>query len=163
MHRSQAAVLPDEPIPDTRAGELEGVAAGCDATVLIAASSGAMVEAVARRIHGASCRATAPFIRTWAGALPADPLMLRGFCSDLIHAASRGSLLLADVEHMPPGIQDSFIDLLVELQGAQGPSAAAAVRLLAGTSIALYPRAVAGTFSERLFYQLNVIHLVVED
>ena len=59
---------------------------------------------------------------------------------------------------MPQVVQESVIDTLDALQAARGPLAR--VRLIAGTT-AILPDCIAhGTFSERLFYQLNIIHLV---
>jgi DNA-binding NtrC family response regulator len=58
------------------------------------------------------------------------------------------------VEH-----QEAFIDLLTELESARRPSATA--RLISGTTVSLLDRVSAGTFSERLFYRLNIIHLRV--
>jgi sigma54-dependent transcription regulator len=119
------------------------------------------VEILARRIHAASCGAAFPFVRAWAGALPIEAGMLRDTCSGLLDATISGSLLLTNVEDMPAVVQDGLLDLLAELQSARAPSAP--VRLIAGTTVALYDRIAAGTFSERLFYRLNIIHLVVKN
>jgi transcriptional regulator of acetoin/glycerol metabolism len=54
-------------------------------------------------------------------------------------------------------VQEALIDLLDRLQAARRPSAA--VRLISGTTVSLLDRITAGTFSARLFYRLNVIHL----
>jgi transcriptional regulator of aromatic amino acid metabolism len=51
-----------------------------------------------------------------------------------------------------------LIDLLAALESARRPSAA--VRLISGTTVSLLERVAAGTFSERLFYRLNILHLV---
>jgi DNA-binding NtrC family response regulator len=37
------------------------------------------------------------------------------------------------------------------------------VRLIFGTTVSLLDRVTAGTFSDRLFYRLNVIHLTARD
>ena len=55
-------------------------------------------------------------------------------------------------------LADLRIDLLGGLQSARMSSAAA--RLISGTTVSLLDRVAAGTFSERLFYRLNIIHLV---
>ena len=52
---------------------------------------------------------------------------------------------------------EALIDLLAGLESARVPSAA--VRLISGTTVSLLDRVAAGTFSERLFYRLNTIHL----
>jgi len=138
----------------------EELAVRTGATLLITAANGE-VEAVARRVHGASRRARFPFVRMWAGDLPNDPLMLRQTCVGLLDASPGGSVFITDVEDMPANVQDVLVELLVELQSTRAKSDA--VRVIAGTSVSLLDRVAAGTFSERLFYRLNLIHLVVPD
>ena len=60
---------------------------------------------------------------------------------------------------MPAVVQESLIETLAQLQGASDP--VDAVRLIAGTTVVLHDCIVAGTFSERLFYRLNIIHVVM--
>jgi DNA-binding NtrC family response regulator len=67
-------------------------------------------------------------------------------------------VLVSAVEKMPSAAQDAWIDLLAALESSRRPSAA--VRLISGTTVSLLDRVAAGTFSERLFYRLNIIHLV---
>lgn len=143
------------------APEDEEIAARCAATLLITATSEGEVETLARRIHAASCCAASPFVRAWAGGLPIEAGMLRDTCAGLLDAAVSGSLLLTNVEDLPAIVQDGLVEMLAELQRARAPSAP--VRLIAGTSVALCDRIAAGTFSERLFYRLNIIHLVVKN
>jgi DNA-binding NtrC family response regulator len=145
------------------ASEDEAIAAGCSLPLLITASSAGAVEALARRVHAAGFGAPSPFIPARARALPIDPGMLRETWSNLTQAATGGSLLLNDVEDMPASVQDRLIELLVELEGARARAPSAAVRLMAGTTVSLYDRIVGGTFSERLFYRLNIIHLVARN
>jgi DNA-binding NtrC family response regulator len=85
--------------------------------------------------------------------------MLRNTCSELLDAAAGGSMLLSDVEEMPATVQGVLVELLAELEVARAPSAA--VRLITGTTVSLLDCIAAGTFSDRLFYRLNAIHLVV--
>jgi transcriptional regulator of acetoin/glycerol metabolism len=68
---------------------------------------------------------------------------------------SLSRVLLRAVEEMPSAVQEAFIDLLTELESARRPSAT--VRLISGTTVSLLDRVSAGTFSERLFYRLNII------
>ena len=72
-------------------------------------------------------------------------------------AGAGGSVLVSALEKMPAAVQEAFIDLLAGLESARGPSNA--VRLIAGTTVSLLDRVAAGTFSERLFYRLNIIHV----
>jgi DNA-binding NtrC family response regulator len=125
--------------------------------MLITADSGAVVERIARRIHAASDRAALPFVQIAAAALPLDPAALTERCASLLDAACGGTALLTDVEQTPAIVQDTLIDTLTRLQAAR--ERRCGVRLIAGTTTALYERVAAGTFSERLFYRLNSIHV----
>ena len=116
------------------------------------------VERLARRIHAASDRAAFPFVRVAAATLPIDAAVLTERCADLLDTARGGSLLLTDVEQMPAFVQNRLVETFDCLQAALEPTCR--VRLLAGTTTALYERIADGTFAERLFYRLNIIHLV---
>jgi DNA-binding NtrC family response regulator len=59
---------------------------------------------------------------------------------------------------MPSVVQDVLIEWLAELEDARDVSAA--VRVMSGTTVSLLDRVVTGTFAERLFYRLNIIHLL---
>ena len=87
--------------------------------------------------------------------------MLRVTCSALLDAARGGTLLVSDIENMPPLVQERLIELLNELESARAP--AALVRFVAGTTVSLLDRMAGGTFSEQLFYRLNTLHLVERD
>ena len=146
---------------DRRNAEDEAAAAHSVARLLISGASRQAVESVARRVHHAGRRAPFPFLHERACNLPIDPETLREHCSRFLDAAAGGSLLIIDVEDTPPVVQEGLIDLLADLESASPPSAA--VRLMSGTTVGLFDRVVAGTFSARLFYQLNIIHLVAGD
>jgi transcriptional regulator of acetoin/glycerol metabolism len=94
-----------------------------------------------------------------AAALPTDATVFAAACARLLDAASGGSLLLTNVEEVSTFGQESLIETLAELQGARDPLAA--VRLIAGTTVILHDRVATSTFSERLFYRLNIIHVVM--
>jgi DNA-binding NtrC family response regulator len=138
--------------------EDEDAASRSGARLLITASTQQGVETLARRIHGTGLRAELPFIHTWACDLPIGAEALREHCSGFLDAAAGGSMLISDVEEMPPIVQDVLLELLAGLEFARRPSAA--VRLISGTTVSLLDRVTAGTFSDRLFYRLNVIHLM---
>lgn len=87
-----------------------------------------------------------------------DPQLV--VCPNLIAAANGGSLLLSSVEDLPLSVQMRLTGLFAGL-GACGE--AAAVRLIAGTTVSLRQRMRTGTFLEPLFYRLNVIHLVANN
>ena len=134
----------------------EDLASQSDARVLITAATRLAVETIAQRIHDGSVRAALPFVRLNGADLPTDPLMLRTACSCLCDVAGGGSVLVNDIETMPASVQEQFLRMLDELEL---PRDHGTVRLLAGTTVLLFDRVAAGTFSERLFYRLNVLHL----
>lgn len=148
--RGDAVALP--------AAEDEHVANRSPARLLITAPTQQGVETLARRIHRAGPRAQFPFVQTSAGDLPADPELLREYCARFLAVAAGGSLLVSAVEEMPAAVQDALIDLLDGLESARLPSATA--RLMSGTTVSLIDRVAAGTFSGRLFYRLNIIHVM---
>ena len=121
--------------------EDEDAASRSAARLLITASTQRGVEALARRIHETGLRAELPFVHTWACDLPIGAEALSDHCSGFLDAAAGGSMLISDVEEMPPIVQDVLLELVVSL----------------------LDRVTAGTFSDRLFYRSNVIHLVQGD
>jgi transcriptional regulator of aromatic amino acid metabolism len=88
----------------------------------------------------------------------------RGICSiahtGVVGYSSGGvcSIVIHDVDEMPSVVQNQLLDLLAELELARPPSTA--VRLVCGTTVSLLDGIAAGTLSERLFYRLNIIHLI---
>ena len=139
----------------------EEVARRCAARLLISASTAGGVETIARRIHEAGPRARRPFLQLWAVDFPVDPQALREYCSIALDRAPGGSLLIDAVEEMPQTVQDTLIELLDGLEFSRRPRDA--VRLISGTTVSLFERVAAGTFSEQLFYRLNIIHLMAVD
>jgi DNA-binding NtrC family response regulator len=150
----------DDPRPRIPAAgsEDECLAARSVARLLITASTSRRVELVARRIHISSIRTDRPFVQERARDLPVAAGPLRQACSDLLDAAVGGSVLLSDVDEMPKMVQDLLIGVLEGLEHER--DAAAAVRLVSGSTVSLLQRVLAGTFSAQLFYRLNVIHVV---
>ena len=136
----------------------EDIAARCAATILISAWAARDVERVARRIHAASARAASSFVQVPAGALPMEPGVLTETCARLAEAAAGGTLLFTDVEAMPAIVQDRIMETLAGVKGARNPLVS--VRLMAGTTVSLADCIASGRFSERLFYRLNVIHII---
>jgi DNA-binding NtrC family response regulator len=128
------------------------------ARLLITASTQQAVETLARRIHESGPRAQFPFVMTTAGELPVGAQALRDGCVRFLDAAMGGSVLVSAVEEMPAAVQEALIDLLAGLESTRRPSAA--VRLISGTTVSLLDRIAEGTFSERLFYRLNIIHVI---
>jgi two-component system C4-dicarboxylate transport response regulator DctD len=144
---------------DLHAVEDIDAASRSPARLLITASTQPAVETLARRIHGNGPRAQFPFVMTPASELPVGMQALAKDCVRVLDEAAGGSVLVTAVEEMPAAVQEALIDLLAELESARRPSAA--VRLISGTTVSLLDRVAAGTFSARLFYRLNIIHLMV--
>ena len=128
------------------------------ARLLITASTPQAVETLARHIHGSGPRAQFPFVMTAAGELPVGARALRDSGERVLDAAAGGSVFFSAVEEMPAAVQEALLDLLAGLESARRPYEA--VRLISGTTVSLLDRVTAGTFSELLFYRLNIIHLM---
>jgi DNA-binding NtrC family response regulator len=141
--------------------EGEDLARRSAARLLITAPSSYAVEVIARRVHAASMRADCPIVCTRAGELPSDPAMLKATCASLLDAAAGGTLLITDIETMLAPVQNCFIEVIEELERGRDP--AAAVRLVTATTVFLYDRVATHRFSERLFYRLNILHVIAED
>ena len=144
------------PLP---AVEDEGVASRSAARLLITSPTREGCQRLARRVHLAGARAKSPFVQAAACDFSIDAETLAKQCGRLLDAAAGGSLLITDVEEMPTVVQHVLIDIVATLEQSRSPSAA--VRYIAGTTASLLDRVTAGTFSGRLFYRLNVIHLTV--
>ena len=138
----------------------EVLAARSRVRLLITATTPAAVETIARRVHTAGSRAAFPFVSMNATDFPLEPRLLKNACSVLLEAASGGTLFVRGVDMMPVTVQAQFIGVLQELQSQRMP--AAFVRLVSGTTVSLWDRVAGGTFSEPLFYRLNVMHLESE-
>jgi DNA-binding NtrC family response regulator len=144
--------------PAFLAVEDEESASRSAARLLITGATQHAVETLARRIHAAGLRAGLPFVETPAHDLPIGSEALRQHCSAVLEAAAGGSMLISGIEGTPPAVQDMLLEVLAGLASTRRRSDA--VRLMSGTTVSLLARVNAGTFSERLFYRLNTIHLV---
>jgi DNA-binding NtrC family response regulator len=146
-------------IPEGTEGDDERLAGQSAARLLITAPSRATADVVARSINDSSLRARFPLVRMPAADFPVSPGKLSDVCSSLLGAAAGGTVLLSDVDEMPSAVQGLLLEVLDDLEYERAP--AGAIRLVSGTSVSLLDRVAAGTFSERLFYRLNSIHLMI--
>lgn len=126
--------------------------------LLITAATEQGVETLARRIHATGSRARLPFVRASAGRLPVRADALERHLLSLFAGAAGGTILISAVEEMPRAVQGELIGLFAGLESA--PVSSPAARLIFGTTVSLLDRIAAGTFSEELFYRLNIIHLM---
>jgi DNA-binding NtrC family response regulator len=143
-------------------------AARSDACVLLTGKKDA-VRAVARRIHSLSGWRQGPMTIVDCG-WPEKMVerVLSAFAETRSSAsgeprprrAQAGTVLLQDVWRLGPALQSRLADQLVCLREERRPGSSR-WRLMASTSEPLLPRVIDGTFDDRLFYRLNVIHLVL--
>jgi DNA-binding NtrC family response regulator len=145
-------------------------AARCDVPVLLTGRREA-VEALAYRIHSFSNRRYGPFsvvdcsaperlveCLLFNGGREIDsPVVLR---PRLDRRGNGGTVLLQDIGKLSLGFQAMLAERFGEIRGL-GKHEATTRRMIASTAEALWPRVEAGTFDDRLFYRLNVMHLVV--
>jgi transcriptional regulator with PAS, ATPase and Fis domain len=157
--------------------ELERVARS-DAKVLITGESGVGKELIAREVHELSPRAHRPFIPMNCAGLPETLLESELFGhvkgsftgayrdkAGKLESANEGTIFLDEVGEMTLRMQGLLLRFLEtgELQkvGAERPTAAVRVRVIAATNRDLSQRIAQGLFREDLFYRLNVIQLKV--
>ena len=149
--------------------------AASDASVLIRGASGTGKEVLARAIHLASPRATAPFIAINCGAIP-EPLLeselfghVRGAFTGattahtgLVQAAHGGTLFLDEIGDMPPALQVKLLRVLQE-RAVRPVGATHAqpvdLRILSATHRDLDAALSEGQFREDLYYRINVVSL----
>lgn len=128
------------------------------------------VQSAARRIHDLSAWRNGPFEVVscdWPEAA-VDALIARAF-TELEPVGSRepcrvfekvGTILVQEVWRVRPALQRRLADGLAWLRGARRPGFRR-WRVMASSSRPVLPRVANGTFDDRLFYRLNVIHLVL--
>jgi DNA-binding NtrC family response regulator len=136
-------------------------AARSDACVLLTGGK-ASVEVAARRIHELSAWRSGPFELVhceWPEAVW-DALATRFTEAEPLGQA--GTLLLQDVWRVGPVLQSRLADALGWLRADQRWGFRP-WRLMASSSRPLLPLVANGTFDDRLFYRLNVLHLVLPD
>ena len=142
-------------------------------TVLLLGESGTGKELVARAIHAASGRASAPFVAINCGNIPPDLLEselfghMRGAFTGatnskkgLFEAAGGGTIFLDEIGTLSLEIQSRLLRVIQErefrrLGGLENVKMDA--RIIAATNTDLASGVSRGTFREDLYYRLNVI------
>ena len=156
--------------------QIRRIAVSC-APVAICGESGSGKELVARAIHAQGTRAHGPFIALNCGAIPEALMEVELFgCrpgaytgalherQGLFQAADGGSLLLDEVDEVPPTMQVKLLRALQERRVRKlGGSAdePVDVRILCASQQGLARGVAAGTFRQDLFYRLHVIELAL--
>ncbi|MGE5385114.1 MAG: sigma 54-interacting transcriptional regulator [Betaproteobacteria bacterium] len=151
--------------------------AASEASILIRGESGTGKEVLARAIHRASPRATAPFIAINCGAIPELLLESELFGhvkgaftgastsrAGLIQTANGGTLFLDEIGDMPLPLQVKLLRMLQERAvrpvGAN-QSEPVDVRILSATHRDLEIAMRQGEFREDLYYRLDVVTLTL--
>jgi two-component system response regulator AtoC len=149
--------------------------AGSDVPVLITGEAGVGKDLVAREIHRGGSRAHKPLVEVNCASLPND------FFDDLLRAGPSSSgqdrsapsqletlegatLFLADVGELSPALQDRLLQLLRRYdapQNGNGHSRPVDFRLIGATRRDLTQTMGAQSFSEDLYYRINLIHIHV--
>ncbi|ACY17084.1 sigma-54-dependent Fis family transcriptional regulator [Haliangium ochraceum] len=148
-----------------------------EATVLLTGESGSGKEMVARAIHDASRRASAPFIAINCAALTETLIESELFGHERgaftgaserkagrFELADKGTLFLDEVGELPLSCQTKFLRVLEEQvfeRVGGGRTIAVDVRVVAATNRDLPSMVRQGRFREDLYYRLSVIHTVV--
>ena len=148
-----------------------------DAPILIVGETGAGKELVARALHAQSGRSAGPFVPVNAGALPETMLESELFGhakgaftgavsgrAGKIVSASGGTLLLDEIETIPPKAQVQLLrvleDGLVHPLGEDTPRRAD-IRLLATTKANLQDEVRLGRMREDFYHRIAVLSILV--
>lgn len=163
---------------DPATGQLIDLAtrvARTDVTVFINGPTGSGKEVLARQVHAASRRATAPFIAINCAAIPENMLEAILFGHEkgaftgaqannkgIIRAADGGTLLLDEISEMPMGLQAKLLRVLQERKvtpiGSQ-TEVPVDIRVVATSNRNMADEVAARRFREDLYYRLNVFPL----
>ncbi len=154
--------------------QAEMLAAG-DITVFINGETGTGKEVLAKAIHAASPRASAPFIGVNCGAIPEQLLESELFGHEkgaftganvkhdgLFKAADGGTLFLDEIGDMPLDLQVKLLRVLQDFEVRPVGSTSSIpvnVRIISATHNDLDELVRRGEFREDLYYRLNVVPL----
>ncbi len=165
--------LVGESKPMTHVRELVARVGPTDATVLVTGETGTGKELVARALHLASPRASAPFLAVNCAGFTETLLESELFGHErgaftgadrtrqgVFEAAHRGTLLLDEAGEMTPSLQAKLLRVLVDGQITRVGATASRtvdVRIVAATHRDLLQGVRDGTFREDLYYRLAVV------
>ena len=151
--------------------------AACDAGVLILGETGTGKEVCAQAIHYRSARAAGPWVAINCGAIPQDLVEdelfghVRGAYthahthrSGLVAEAEHGTLLLDEVDALPPAAQAKLLRFLQDKQYRPVGSSTvrqADVRVIAASNRDLDRLVQRGEFRQDLYFRLNLLTLTL--
>jgi two-component system response regulator HydG len=159
-------------LPWRRTMDIVMQAAPSQATVLLLGESGTGKELLARAIHDASPRASAPFVPVNCAALPESILEAelfgyeKGAFTGAVQRhdgrflqAAGGTLFLDEIGEIPTHVQVKLLRVLQEgeVERLGGRTTKVDLRLVAATNQDLRAAVREGRFREDLYYRLNVI------
>ena len=131
--------------------------------MLVTGETGVGKEHLARFVHGRDRRARGPLVivRCHPGSAGHDPgerALENVSLAPALQQALGGTLLLKDVQHLTPSQQN---ELLEWSDRAAGGNPARRIRIICSASPSFFDEVLAGRFSARLYYRLNVVHVRV--
>lgn len=139
-----------------------------DSPVLLEGEFGVGKHMVARALHEASRRSSAPFKELQCSAMPEDALESELFGhtngqGGIFNRAGGGTVHLAEVHVLPARIQAQLNTFLDEMQSRRSAwsSSSSDFRLVVSTTICLEEASKKGTFREDLYYKLSVVPLKI--
>ena len=127
-------------------------------------------EALARRLHALSGWRHGPFVAVDCAQPDAGTRLLQLLEADPVERpeeatwprlAQSGTVFLREVGKLAPALQARLSDRLATLKTRPGAGRRLRRRVVSSTSTPLELRVREGTFDARLFYRLNVIHMVI--
>jgi DNA-binding NtrC family response regulator len=139
-----------------------------DSPVLLEGEFGVGKHMVARALHEASRRSSAPYKEVQCSAMPEDSLESElfghsGGQGGIFSRANGGTVHLAEVHVLPPRIQAQLNTFLDEAQARRSAwnTGSSDFRLVVSTTVSLEDAAKKGTFREDLYYKLSVVPLKI--
>ena len=127
-------------------------------------------EALARRVHALSGWRHGPFVAVDCALPDAEPRLLQLLDVEKPEVpngtswptlAQSGTVFLREVGELDPTLQLRLSERLAALRTRPGYVRRMRRRVISSSSIPLESRVENGTFDARLFYRLNVIHMVI--
>ncbi|TDU72917.1 two-component system response regulator AtoC/two-component system nitrogen regulation response regulator NtrX [Prosthecobacter fusiformis] len=140
-----------------------------DSPVLLEGEFGVGKHMVARALHEASRRSSAPYKELQCSAMPEEALESELFGhtngqGGIFSRASGGTVHLAEVHVLPARIQaqlNTFLDEMQSRRSAWSSNSGSDFRLVVSTTICLEEASKKGIFREDLYYKLSVVPLKI--